>query len=498
MPAPYNVVLLQFDDAGIEVFDSYDVQNKQLGINTNPLKPWSYPDFTNINAELARGVMFSDAYCAPVCSPTRVQLETGRYPFRNGFGWIIRNSERNLSGFREVGDHTSRTDEPFLAEACRRAGIKTIKLGKGHLHEYLSNEGRGGEGMKALGWDIFRGTIQNINQDPDIEGLRDGFARGYWNYRWYRSDDQGGSIEQIAGEYVGRRQYAEAHDLLLGRELEDPFLLLLTCQAPHKPLGSPFDPIDSGCFPSLRNKDTNKVTHSGFRTYPMAKATNPWVSYRASLEAADVEFGNFIQNLKRTGTYDNTVFIMMGDNGATSEILRDARDFGEDLQDPIDTLATTGRMKGSIFRQGTRFPLIISGPPDLLGGTLGRTCGSRVHIVDVYSLVLSLLGAETQASEMLGARTTDGVNLTPLLQDEANEAAWARDHIYVESFRPNGDPRRLRLGEIDPSGRAHRWDRSYQKEINGTWYSYLSFLSGDELVFDLDADPGELNPLSPT
>ncbi|MEY4928067.1 MAG: hypothetical protein RI894_2503, partial [Bacteroidota bacterium] len=43
----------------------------------------------NIRALAQRGIKFTKAWAAPVCSPTRAGIITGRYPFRTGVGSVI-------------------------------------------------------------------------------------------------------------------------------------------------------------------------------------------------------------------------------------------------------------------------------------------------------------------------------------------------------------------------------------------------------------------------
>lgn len=67
-----NIVFILADDLGTEVIGSY-------GGTTY--------DTPNINALAQTGMQFNQAYSAPVCSPSRVKLMTGRYGFRTGQAW---------------------------------------------------------------------------------------------------------------------------------------------------------------------------------------------------------------------------------------------------------------------------------------------------------------------------------------------------------------------------------------------------------------------------
>ncbi|MCB0472581.1 MAG: sulfatase-like hydrolase/transferase, partial [Flavobacteriaceae bacterium] len=67
-----NIVFILADDTGADVFDAYG------GTSYNT---------PNIDALAKTGLRFSQCYSAPVCSPSRVKLLTGRYGFRTGQTW---------------------------------------------------------------------------------------------------------------------------------------------------------------------------------------------------------------------------------------------------------------------------------------------------------------------------------------------------------------------------------------------------------------------------
>jgi len=67
-----NIVFILADDLGTEVIGSYGGET------------YSTP---NIDALAKTGMQFNQAYSAPVCSPSRVKLMTGRYGFRTGQTW---------------------------------------------------------------------------------------------------------------------------------------------------------------------------------------------------------------------------------------------------------------------------------------------------------------------------------------------------------------------------------------------------------------------------
>ena len=68
-----NLVVILADDLGIECLPSYG------GTHKTP----------NIDCLASQGMRFTHCFSNPYCSPSRAQLLTGRYPFRNGIPIIL-------------------------------------------------------------------------------------------------------------------------------------------------------------------------------------------------------------------------------------------------------------------------------------------------------------------------------------------------------------------------------------------------------------------------
>src|SRR5690606_10359213 len=69
-----NIVLIMSDDLGYEAIGAYGGT--------------SY-DTPRIDALAAGGMRFTNAYAQPLCTPTRLQLMTGEYNYRNWIGFGI-------------------------------------------------------------------------------------------------------------------------------------------------------------------------------------------------------------------------------------------------------------------------------------------------------------------------------------------------------------------------------------------------------------------------
>ena len=116
------------------------------------------PHLDNLARE---GVRFTNAYAAaPICSPSRVALLTGRYPQRAGF-------EENVGGpGRPVGLPASETS---IARMLKDSGYRTALVGKWHLgltSEYSPNRHGFDEFFGFLDWSVDYYSHRTIGGEP--------------------------------------------------------------------------------------------------------------------------------------------------------------------------------------------------------------------------------------------------------------------------------------------------------------------------------------------
>jgi len=104
-PARPNIVFILADDQGLESVSCYGSDRFK---GKTP----------NMDALAKTGIRFENAYCTPLCGPTRCLLMTGRYGFRTG-GTLNQNAGQPQS-----------SDEPSLARTLKQAGYATGMAGK--------------------------------------------------------------------------------------------------------------------------------------------------------------------------------------------------------------------------------------------------------------------------------------------------------------------------------------------------------------------------------
>jgi len=117
-----NIIYIMVDDLGYADLSSYGRIDYQTPV---------------LDAFVAEGMKFMQAYAAaPVCTPTRVGLMTGRYPARNEIGLhepLRTNEDRDLG---------LSSDNPTLSSMLKNSGYETALFGKWHLGfnpEFLPN-----------------------------------------------------------------------------------------------------------------------------------------------------------------------------------------------------------------------------------------------------------------------------------------------------------------------------------------------------------------------
>ena len=172
------------------------------------------PHLDNLARE---GVRFTNAYAAaPICSPSRVALLTGRYPQRAGF-------EENVGGpGRPVGLPASETS---IARMLKDSGYRTALVGKWHLgltSEYSPNRHGFDEFFGFLDWSVDYYSHRTIGGEPGLYANEtpvevDGYTTDLFTER--------------AVEFIETRG-------------EPPFFLYVAYNAalpPHQPPGRPED-----------------------------------------------------------------------------------------------------------------------------------------------------------------------------------------------------------------------------------------------------------------
>ena len=249
--SPANVLLILVDDLGTYDLGCYGATEVRT---------------PRIDRLAADGVKFLDYYAAaPICSPSRAGLLTGRYPRRFGLeAWVQRaDSKRGIPA-----------DELTLAELFQSGGYATACIGKWHVG--FAPEMR----PLARGFDHFFGLLHNL--DP-VETV-------YF-------DKQGG-VPLLRGDTVVKRPADPAE---LTRLYTDEAIAFLEQQ---QRAGRPF-------FLYL----PHTMLHEPVAASPEFVGKSQWGLYGDALEELDFHTGRLLDALQRLGLAENTLVIFTSDNG---------------------------------------------------------------------------------------------------------------------------------------------------------------------------------------
>lgn len=431
-PAPNskrpNVIIILADDMGYG----------DLSLYGNQLIETKYLD--SIGKD---GVKFTDGYSsAPLCSPSRAGLVTGRYQQRFGFEQQVssgafperrevRNDDGSLAPLQGEAEFLRRgipLTEKNIGEVFKAGGYKTGVIGKWHL----------GHGEQFLpqnrGFDhsiVFHGntSLQATNMnDPDMVNLQVDFHDEASDTAWTR---QGLNNIRKNGDLVEVDQYLLHYfrDRVIDfieENKREPFMLYFAMNAPVPPLQVP-----KVYFDRLRSSIANISVRA----------------YNALVLAQDDAVGAVLEKLESTGLSDNTLVIFVSDNGCA-------------LSRPGSNAPFSGG-KYSTMEGGIRMPFMMKWPSRLKAG---QTYTRPISTLDILPTVAAACEVSTDGTQPL-----DGKNLLPYLEG-------------VES----GDPHDALFWKL----------AAYSAVRIGKWKLYLEPRNNVERLYNLEQDPSEKYDMS--
>ncbi len=343
-----NVVVVVLDDLGFS----------QLGCYGSTI------DTPNIDALAAGGLRYTNFHVTPLCSPTRAALLTGRNHHCVG----MRALSNFNTGFPHMTGHIS-NHAATIAEVLHAEGYATLAVGKWHLApmEQCSAAGPMDQWPLQRGFDRYYGfldgetdqfspslTYDNHTIDPPA-GPDDGY---------HLSED----LVDKAIEFI--------HDSK-GVRPDRPFFLYCAFGATHAPHQAPADYLAKyrGAFDEgwdvIRERWFAGQHDMGLMAPDTALAPrNPGVeawddlphnqkrlaarlqeAFAAFLDHTDTQMGRLVDSLRDMGRIDNTIIIVLGDNGASQEggpfgVLHEMKFFNGILETPDQAVAHLDEIGG--------------------------------------------------------------------------------------------------------------------------------------------------------
>ena len=317
----------------------------------------------NIDALAAGGARLEQFYAQPMCSPTRVALMTGRYPFRYGLQIAIPSAHT----------YGLPTDEWLLPQALKGAGYETVLIGKWHLGH-----------ADPKYWPRQRGFDHHYGP---LLGEIDYFTHEQHGVLdWFRDDQpvrEPGYSTTLLGD--------AAVELIQTHDPKVPLFLDLSFNAPHAPYQAPEADLD-------RYKDIAD---------PSRRA------YAAQVSVMDDEIGRVVKALDARGMRDNTLIVFQSDNGGT----RNPMFSGEVDISAIKSLPPDNgpyrEGKGTVYEGGTRVVALANWPGHIKPGTV---VDEMIHEVDLYPTLIGLAGASAAKAK----QPLDGLDVWGTISEGKN------------------------------------------------------------------------------
>lgn len=323
-----------------------------------------------LNKLAAEGIRFTDFYsAAPVCSPARVGLLTGRNPNRAGVYNFIPGGR----------DFYMRSSEITIAQLLKKAGYATCLSGKWHCNGKF-NSSKQPQPDKA-GFDHWFATQNNASPSHEnpVNFVRNGRKVGPL---------EGYSCQLVVDEAV---TWLTAQQK---KSPEQPFFMYVTFHEPHEPVASPKELVEQYTADA---KNENEA------------------QYFANVANVDTAVGRLMASLKELGVDKNTLVIFTSDNGpeTLNRYKRAKNSFGR---------ATPLRgMKLWTTDAGFRVPGIMYWPGKI---TPGQVVSHPVSSLDFLPTFCELANATVPEDLAL-----DGTSFLPALENKAPERSkpllWA-------------------------------------------------------------------------
>lgn len=418
-----NMVLVLVDDLGW----------RDLGCFGSPF--YETPHLDRLAQQAMR---FTDAYAAaPVCSPTRASILTGKYPARVGVtDWIDSAGETHPARGRVIDapyiKHLPRR-EHNLAHALRDAGYQTWHVGKWHL-----------------GGDEHLPEHQGFDRNVGGANVGSPGGNGYFS-PWSVPGLEDAAVPE--GTHLDDYLTEQAIELIRRRDADRPFFLNLWPYLVHTPIEGKAEqiekyrakaralgldrenPLEEGEHFPCEHKRHLRVTRRRCQSDP---------TYASMVQTLDANIGALRAALEAEGIADDTVIVFTSDNGGLAT-----------AEGSPTCNAPLNEGKGWMYEGGNREPTIVHWPgvtaPDSI-------CTAPITSPDFYPTLLEIAGVDP-----LPEQHVDGVSFAPALRGEPTERGpifWHYPHYGNQGGTPGCAVREgdYKLIEFFEDGRIELYD----------------------------------------
>ena len=441
-----NIVFILIDDAGFSDLGAYGSE-----IAT-----------PNLDQIANSGLRFTNFHTASTCEATRAMLQSGVDSHLAGAGTllvVVADNQRDQPGYE--GYLSDRAHS--LGQLMKDGGYATYFAGKWNI-------GNGVERSPgAKGWDRYIALEQTGADNYEAKVYAPFNMEPVW---W-----EDGRRAQLPADFYSTRHYVDKIIQYIdeGKGSGKPFMAMVATQAVHSPLQAPQADIDKymqrydAGWDAIRSERYQRQVAMGLMPpglkLPEATGSKPWASlsdaerrgyakrmavFAGMLDNVDQHVGRLREHLRQQGLLDDTVFVVMSDNGADAYDLSRLNlpfklwyrlnfalgyermgqkgsyvHYGQDWAQVSNT--PFAWFKGTSYEGGMRVPFAISYPGKIKPGVTDQFA----FVTDIVPTMLDIAGIPRPTAGGPGNNRYPlaGASMLPLAQ-----GASARIHPNDQAF----------------------------------------------------------------
>jgi arylsulfatase A-like enzyme len=501
-PGSPNIIFVVLDDVGYADLGCYGSE-----IRT-----------PNMDGLAARGLRYSNFHTTTLCSPTRACLLTGRNHHAVGMRYLANVDMGWPSGRGAISNRAA-----TIAEILRDTGYATFAIGKWHVAptDEASAAGPFGQWPLGRGFDRFYGFMNGSTDQFHPELIEDN-----------RPTDAPALPED--GYHLSKDLVDRAIGMLsnhISLVPERPFFMNFAFGAGHFPHQVPagymqrYDGVYDVGWEAIRQQRLARQKAMGLvpdatELPPSNPGVEDWrtlsadqkrvgirlqQAYAGFLEYTDEQFGRLIGFLEKTGVRDNTLAVLISDNGAsidcgpdgTTNVLRWFNQLPDTLERNLADIDRIGGPRSNtnypwgwaqasntplrLYKSfthggGVRDPLIVSWPKRI--GERGGVRHQFHHVIDIMPTVLECCGVAAPESYR-------GVEQLPI-----------HGTSFAYTFDAPQTPTRKDVQYFEMYGHRSIWHRGWKAVTNHVPGSEFDLDSWE--LYHLDEDFAETNNLART
>jgi len=312
-----------------------------------------YYETPNIDLIATEGMRFTNAYAAaPVCSPTRASIMTGKYPARLHLtNFLSGNGDKGKPLAVPSWQKHLPLQEKTVAEVLKEKGYATALFGKWHLS-------------------IDKTPPKSLPYNPTKQGFDEEFV----TYKpadymplgeWQTAEEDAHSVDTITDLSLDFMQ----------RHQDKPFFLIVSHNTIHDPLMEQSATID---------KYKNKQGTDKPENHPVIAAM---------IERLDKSIGRIIQKIEDLGLAENTIVVFYSDNGGLHK---------HAAQTPLRA------GKGTLYEGGIRVPLIVKWPGVTKAGSETDHLISSIDLLPTFANLAGIASNEMEVDGLSFAGVLQG------------------------------------------------------------------------------------------